>query len=127
MNTKNFLVSSIAGSIMYFLLGWVFYGMLFTEIYPAGENQNLVFIYLGGLSFCLILGYVFTRWAAITQFMTGLWAGALIGFLYGLSYNFYMYSNQTPNTTNMITDVVISTITAGITGGVIAFVLGKMK
>ncbi|MFZ1705576.1 MAG: hypothetical protein WAT79_14600 [Saprospiraceae bacterium] len=127
MNTKNFLISSIAGSVVYFLLGWVFYGMLFKDIYPAGEEQNLMFVYLGCLTFCLLVGYIFTKWAGITQLMTGLYAGALIGLLYGLSMNFFMYSSMTPNMTNMITDVAINAVTGGLAGAVIAYVNGKMQ
>jgi hypothetical protein len=127
MNTKNFLVSSVAGSIVYFLLGWVFYDMIFPDIYGSDGESNLVYIYLGCLSFCILMGYIFTRWAGITNIMTGLTSGALIGFLYGLSMNFFMYSSQTPNMSNMILDVVINAVMAGITGAVMAFVLDKMK
>ena len=101
MNTKNFLISSVAGSIVYFLLGWVFYDMIFPDLYGSEGESNLLFVYLGCLTFCLLLGYIFTKWAGISSFMTGLTSGATIGLLYGLSMNFFMYSNQTPNMTNM--------------------------
>lgn len=127
MNTKNFLISSVAGSIVYFLLGWVFYGMLFTDIYPPGENENLVFVYLGCLSFALLLGYVFTQGARVSNPMAGLYAGGFVGLLYGMSMNFFMYSSQTPNVTNMITDIALNAVMGGITGAVMAFVGSKMK
>jgi hypothetical protein len=127
MNTKNFILSSLAGSVIYFFLGYVFYGILFKDIYPSGENDNLVFVYLGCLSYALMLGYVFNQWAGISQYMTGLYAGAFIGLLYGMSMNFFMYSSQPPNMTNMITDIAINAIISGITGAVIAFVISKLK
>jgi hypothetical protein len=29
MNVKNFVIGSLVASVVYFMLGWVFYGMLF--------------------------------------------------------------------------------------------------
>jgi hypothetical protein len=47
MNIKSFTLSAIAGTIVYFLLGWLFYGTLFTEIYPtSGNEKSLSFIFV---------------------------------------------------------------------------------
>lgn len=127
MNTKNFLVSSLVGSVVYWLLGWLFYGILFTEIYPPSDTQNMLYIYLGCLTFALLLGYIFNKWAGISTLMSGLYAGALIGFLYGLSMNFFMYSNMEPNMSNMLLDVVLNAVSGGVTGAVMGLVIGKMK
>ena len=59
MSAKNLIISSVVGSLVYFLLGWVFYGMLFTNIYPPSDDQNMVFVYLGCLTFCVLVSYVF--------------------------------------------------------------------
>ena len=127
MNTKNFLISSIAGSVVYFLLGWVFYGKLFTDLYPPSENENLVFVYLGCLSFALLLGYVFAQGTGVSNLMAGLYAGGFVGLLYGMSMNFFMFSSQTPNVTNMITDIALNAVMGGITGAVMAFTASKIK
>lgn len=113
--------------MVYWLLGWLFYGILFTEIYPPSDNQNMVYIYLGCLTFALLLGYIFNQWAGISTLMSGLYAGALIGFLYGLSMNFFMYSNMEPNMSNMLLDVVLNAVSGGVTGAVMGLVIGKMK
>ena len=39
MKTKNFLGSGVAGGITNFLLGWVFYGTLFKDYFPAPEES----------------------------------------------------------------------------------------
>jgi xanthine/uracil permease len=39
MKTKNFLVSGIVGGIVYFLLGWLFYGFLFKDFFPPQEES----------------------------------------------------------------------------------------
>lgn len=127
MNTKNLLLSSIAGSIVYFMLGYLFYGILFTNIYPPSDNENLLFVYLGCFTFCFMLAYIFLQWAGITDMMSGLKAGALIGLLYGAAMNFFMYSSQVANYSNMITDIIINAIMGAIVGGVMAVVISKLK
>ena len=126
MNAKNLIISSVVGSLVYFMLGYLFYSVLFTNIYPPSENENLLFIYLGCLTFCILLAYIFLQWAGITDTMSGGKAGGIVGTLYGAGMNFFMYSSQMPNYTNMITDVVINGIMGAIAGAVIAFVIGRL-
>ena len=45
--TKNLLFSGIAGTIVYFLLGWLFYGILFPDLVNEGESTSLLYIFLG--------------------------------------------------------------------------------
>ncbi len=127
MNLKNFIIGGIAGGITNFLLGWVFYGMLFKNIYPENENTNLTFIFLGCLTFGFLMSYIFTKWAGITNPVKGLTAGAIIGFLNGLSMDFFMFSNRPIDTTNFIYDILIATIIGAGIGAVIAIVNGKLK
>ena len=127
MNAKNFIVCGIVGGIVNFLLGWVFYGLLFKDLYPETPGTKLEFIALGCFVFGFLMSFIFTRLAGITNARVGLTAGAIIGFLNGLSMNFFMYSGMPLNIQNMITDVAICTITGAIMGAVIALVNGKMK
>lgn len=127
MNLKNCIAAGIAAGVTNFLLGWVFYGILFKDIYPANENTNLTFIFLGCMTFGFFMSYIFIKWAGITNPMTGLTAGTIIGFLNGLSMNFFMYSNMPLNTQNFLIDVIITTITGAIMGAMIALVNRKLK
>ncbi len=127
MNVKNLIAGALGGGLVYWLLGAVFYGMLFTNIYPDNGNQNMVFIFLGCLVFALLMTYIFIQWANITIPMTGAKAGAILGLLYGLSMNFFMYASQVPNYSNMLLDTVITAVSGAVTGAVIAFILGKLK
>lgn len=127
MNLKNFFIAGIVGGIVDFLLGWVFYGMLFKELYPQNENTNLLFIFLGCMTFGFFISYIFTKWAAISNAVTGLKAGAAIGFFTSLSMNFFMYSGRELNAQNMVTDIVVSIIMGGAIGAAVAFVNGKLK
>lgn len=127
MNVKNFLGAGIAGGIVNFLLGWVFYGILFKDLYPEDENMNLTFIFLGCMTFGLFVSYIFTKWAGITQALTGVKAGAIIGFFNSLGMNFFIFSSKPLNLQNMLIDVAISIIMGAIIGASVALVNGKMK
>jgi hypothetical protein len=125
MKISNFIAGTIAGAIVYFLLGWLAYGILFTEIYPPGGD--MLFIFLGCVFSAAILAYVFVKWAHIRTAMSGAKAGAVLGLFYSLSMNLYMNASVVPNYQNMATDVVISVISAAIAGAVIGIVLGMMN
>jgi hypothetical protein len=127
MNAKNLIISSVVGSLVYFMLGWVFYGMLFTNLYPPSDNQNMVFVYLGCLTFCVLLSYIFLQWAGISDLATGAKAGALIGLLYGAGMNFFMYSSKEANYQNIIVDIIINAVMGSVAGAVIAMVISKLK
>lgn len=70
--TKNLLFSGIAGTIVYFLLGWLVYGILFPDLVSEGESTSLLYIFLGCLFYAFIYAVIFTRWANITNFKTAL-------------------------------------------------------
>lgn len=127
MNVKNFLVSGILGGLVYYLLGWVFYGMLFTDLYPQSENENMMFILLGCLSFGLFLAYLLTHLSDTQTINSGVSRGAVIGFFYAVTMNLFMYSSQEPNYQNMGIDVIINIVMGALTGLVIAFLNGKMS
>lgn len=126
MNTKSFLLSGIAGTIVYFLLGWLFYGVLFLDIYP--HEQSMLFIFLGCLFYAFTFALIFNRWAHISTFGSGLKAGFLIGLLWALSMNFFMQASSTVGIdTNFVIQLAIDAVSAAIMGGMIAAVIGKTK
>jgi len=127
MKTTNFLASGVVGGIVNFLLGWIFYGMLFPDLYPTEGEDNMLFIALGCLSYAFFMAYIFTGVANIVSAKQGFKVGAIFGFFYGLTMNLFMYSSMEPNYQNITIDVVISLVIGAITGIVIALVNGKMK
>ncbi|MBT5788098.1 MAG: hypothetical protein HOI14_03395 [Flavobacteriaceae bacterium] len=88
MNIKSILLSTITGTIVYFALGWLFYGILFTDLYP--ESNSMLFIVLGSLFYVFVFALIYGRWASISTFKSGAVAGLVIGLLYSLSMSFYM-------------------------------------
>ena len=86
MNTKNFVVAGIVGFIVDFLLGGLFYGVIFPDIYKTtlNESEHMQFVTLGCLVFGFFVSYVWIKWAGFTNWLSGLKAGAIFGFFYGL-------------------------------------------
>ncbi|MDQ3142898.1 MAG: hypothetical protein M3Q56_11705 [Bacteroidota bacterium] len=134
MNSNKILIGGLIGGVVFFLLGWLIYGIIFKEamaspipgfmkpesefIWPAMILSNLIWGYL--------FAYIFGKWGSISTAMGGAIAGATIGGMISLSYNlgFYAMSNMfTLNT--MLMDVVIATIMSAIVGAVIGWWLGR--
>ncbi|WP_034043970.1 DUF1761 family protein [Wocania ichthyoenteri] len=129
MKTKNFLVAGIVGGIVDFLLGWLFYGIIFKNTFPQPEESSntMLFIFLGCITFGLFVSYIYTQWAQISTAATGAKAGAIIGLFVGLFYNFFNMAMDSEAVLNLAAlDVVISVVMTAIIGAVIGLVNGKM-
>ena len=127
MNAKSFFLSGIAGTVIYFLLGFLFYGLLFTDIYPEDAEKSMLFIFLGCLFYAFAFALIFSRWAHISTFDSGAKAGFLIGLLWAFSMSFFMYASKGALDSNFAMLVGIDAVSAAIMGGVIALVIGKTK
>lgn len=128
MNNKSFLLSTLAGTIAYFLLGWLFYGILFKDLYPAEQDQgSLFFIFLGCLLYTLIFSFLYHRWGTIRTFGGGAKAALVLGFLYSTSMNFFMASSKGFHVEHFVTDVLVATLSTVLMGGIVGFVMGKTK
>lgn len=129
MKTKNFLIAGIVGGIVDFLLGWLFYGIIFINTFPQPEESSttMLFIFLGCLTFGLFVSYIYTRWAQISTAATGAKAGAIIGLLIGIYYNFFNLAMHSGATIELAAlDVGISIVMTAIIGAIIGAVNGKL-
>ena len=129
MKTKNFLAAGIIGGIVDFLLGWLFYGIIFINTFPQPKesSQTMIFIFLGCLTFGLFVSYIYTQWAQISTATTGAKAGAIIGLFVGLFFNFFNMAMGPEATLQLAAlDVGISVVMTAIIGAVVGLVNGKM-
>lgn len=129
MKTKNFLTAGIVGGIIDFLLGWLFYGIIFADTFPQPEesSQSMIFIFLGCITFGLFVSYIYTQWAQISTAATGAKAGAIIGLFIGLFFNFFNLAMGPEATMQLAAlDVGISVVMTAIIGAVVGLVNGKM-
>ncbi len=130
MNAKIFLVSGIVGGIVSYLLGWILYGIVFMDQFPVTGEMNMIMIALGSLVWGLFVAYIFTKWAHISTWSTGLQAGAVIGLFLALYYDIFYNSMKATTDIKWPTmglDILITIVITAITGAVIAVVIDKMK
>jgi len=121
---KSLLFSGVVGTIVYYLLGWLVYGVIFPDL--AGGEQNPLFILLGCLFYAFIFAVLFSRWTSIRKFSSGFNAGLILGVLYAVSFYFFKISEGGSfDIQPFLKEIVIGGLMTGITSGAIALVIGK--
>lgn len=129
MNVKNFIVGGIVGGIVDYLLGWLLWGILFKDMFPGDESQmNMLFIFLGCMSFGFFMSFVFTQWASISTAVGGAKGGAIFSLFLALFSNFFGHSMElNPDMKMILTDIALMIFSGAVVGAVIGFINGKMK
>jgi hypothetical protein len=130
MNVKNFIIAGVAGGIVDFLLGWLIYGIILKDTFPTeeGATENMLFIFLGCMSFGFLISYVFAQGEGVSKCVPGIKLATGIALFMTLSINFFQ--NMTKETIDiqlMVIDVVASMVLASFVGAVVAFTIGKLK
>ncbi|HAQ21440.1 MAG TPA: hypothetical protein DCR40_19750 [Prolixibacteraceae bacterium] len=134
MNMK-ILKGTVIGGIVYFLLGWLVYGILLADFSLANYNQcamrpmtDMIWwaMIVSNLVYALFLTLVL-KWSGASGWMDGLKTGALFGLLFVLAIDLSFYSMTTMfnSVGAMLIDMVVSTVMAAIIGTVIVLVWGK--
>jgi vacuolar-type H+-ATPase subunit I/STV1 len=105
------------------------WGILYKDSFPADESQmNMLFIFLGCMTFGFFMSFIFTRWAHISNAMTGAKAGAVISLFLALYSSFFGNSMElNPDLKIIGLDIALMLVSGAVVGAVIAFVNGKMK
>lgn len=136
MNTKT-IIAAVIGAVALFLMGWVFYGMIFkdtmagmagsaTGVMKADNEMIFWALILGNLSIGYMLAWIYSGWAGITTFGGGAQAGAILGFLFTLGFNMISYSvTNMMELSGWLLDIVISVVMWAIAGGLIGWWLGR--
>ena len=124
---KSIIYSTITGTIVYFLLGWLFYGILFTDLYPSNQEYSMQLVLLGSLFYVLVFSLIYARWAAISTFKSGAKVGLILGIVYAISMNSFYAASNGLKIEHFLTDVLIATVSTAIMGGVVALTIGKTK
>jgi hypothetical protein len=135
MNNSKFALATLAGGIVYFILGFVVYAVALDGFYAdhAGSATNVAKtemqfwpLILGNFAHAALLAYVFLKWAGIKTFGAGFSAGATIGFFTSLGFNMIQYdTSNIMDLTGSVVDVFVYAIMTGIVGGVVGWVLGR--
>jgi uncharacterized membrane protein len=139
MDFKKFLIGSLVGGIAYFLLGYLFYGLLLNSFFsqhsiaPSGSMKAMADIIwwvlvLGNLFMGALLTYIFLKVGSVKSFGSGAGTGAAVGFFLWLSIDLINFSTQNSFThKSLLADVVVGIVMTAIAGGIIGAVLGMGK
>lgn len=137
MDAKKRILATLAGFVVFFMLGWLLYGFLLMDFFAANsgsatgtmrEETDMVWwaLILGNLFQAYLLVYIFGKWANITTFGGGFSAGLIIGLILGFAVNLSWYGTMNlSNLTATLVDPFVSGVMMAITGGVIGWVLGR--
>lgn len=136
MNTK-IILAAIAGSILYFLLGWLIYGFLLMDFFVENtkyyeglmyEMPNLLLYFLANLSMSYLIAFIFQKWANIKSISKGFSAGFFIGLFLSISIDLMFYAGMDLYTpTLVVVDVIANSVIIGLVGGSIGWILGFEK
>lgn len=137
MDIKKRLLATLAGFVVFFLLGWVLYGMLLMDFFNGNQgpatgvmrtDAEMVWwaLAVGNLMQAYLLVYIYGNWANITTFGGGFKAGVIIGLIIGYGVDLTMYgTTHIMNLTAALIDPLVVAGMMGVSGGVIGVVLGK--
>ena len=118
-------LASMAGGAVYFVLGWIIYGMIIQA--PGAAEEPILWaigvgsVFLGGV-LALVLG-----WRGTTSAGDAFKASAGFGVLLGLAIGFSLMGTMEASgldTTTIFRDAVIGALMYGVVGTVVAKVLG---
>ena len=130
------LRGTVFGGIVFFLLGWLVYGILLANFMEAQTDTSLnrpddQMVWWAMILSNLVLGLLVTlvlKWSNASKFTDGIQTGALFGLLFALSMDLMMYSMTSMITvTALIVDVIVMAILLAIVGLVIVLTWGKDK
>lgn len=137
MTVKTRLMATLAGFIAYFMLGFLFYGILLVDFYSthagaatgvmrADDDMQWWALIAGNIVQAYLLVYIFGNWANITTFGGGLKAGAIVGFIMALGFGLNMYgTTHISDLTSTLVDSLVMAVMMGLTGGAVGWVLGR--
>jgi hypothetical protein len=139
MNNNKYLLAAIVGGVVFFILGWVIYGMMLMDFMAQNSGSATgvakTEAEMDGSAFGSIIlsnlasGFLFAAilsWANAGSAAAGAKVGALVGLLMAISVDFIMYgTSNIMNLTYVMVDIVVWTIMATIAGAVIGSVLGS--
>ncbi|MBP1598259.1 MAG: hypothetical protein H6Q05_3636 [Acidobacteria bacterium] len=129
------LKGAVAGGIVFFLLGWLVYGVLLMNYMTANMNQCAArpmqeMIWWAMIASSLLTGLLLTmvlKWAGAKAILDGLKTGAVFGVLLasGMDLGFWSMTKMYNNFAVMVVDIVVYTLMMSVVGMLIVLLWGK--
>lgn len=133
---KKLILSTLAGTVVLFLLGGLLFGLLLAapmaEFMKAFEacaypQPPVQFIVLANISMAILLSLLLYK-LGISTFSGGIKATVWIVFLLMFWFDMWMFATFKAMTLQMsLLDIIGNTTIGALAGGVIGWVLGKVK
>jgi hypothetical protein len=134
---SKILLAAFAGTIVYFIIGWlVFEGLLgkymsanTTQIVgfkKSAEESSMALLVVSCAAYALLLALIMGKWADVHSFKEGAILGAVMGILIAVMTDTYWFSTSHffNSFKPLLADVAAAGLTVGVMGGVIGWVLG---
>jgi len=133
MKASKIILGGISGAVVFFLLGWLVYGVLLSEYNITNYNQcaakpesDMIWwaIIVANFTYAFLLAFLF-GWSKIKGLADGIKIAAVVGLLYSLSVDLSSYSmtNMFANLTVVVVDVLVYTAMSVLVGLVIALIM----
>jgi hypothetical protein len=136
MNTKQWVVGTVAGAVVLFAVGYVFFELLLKGFYASNsgtatgvyrETQIVWAVAVGALAYAALILYALRGSATSLNLATGAKVGATVGLLIWLCADFTLYGISNINTLTLaIVDPLVELVRGGITGAALAALLPKL-
>lgn len=138
MTAQKIIWAGVAGGIVYFLFGWLFYGILLvdffashagsaTDVYREMDEMIMWALMLGNLLMGFLVAIIF-NWSQVKSIGDGVLRGAIIGLLVGGSMDFSMYGTSNLMTLGgAIADIITMVVMSAIVGLVVVWILKTGK
>lgn len=139
MNSNKFLIAGIVGGVVFFLLGWLLYGMALTSFFNDNLWASNMMKEKPDPMWALIIGQLvsgfFLAYIIGKANVSSVGGGAMIGFVAGLlicigfDLTFYGVGNfySASPLKGIAVDAIVSAALSAITGAVIGWVYGMGK
>lgn len=131
------LLAALAGTVAYFLIGWLVFEGLLGQYMSANttqiegfkkspEESSMALMLVSCAAYALLLSIIMGKWAAISNFKEGAILGATAGILIAIMTDTYWFSTSHffNSFKPLLADVAAAGLTVGVMGGVIGWVLG---
>lgn len=132
------VAATVAGGIVFFVLGFLIYGLALAEAIKSWTVQypgmmkyppNMIALVLSQLAWAFLLAVIYEKWANIRTFQAGAVAGAVIMSITAaaIDLQFKAFMVLIIGYVPVIVDVLVVGFMGAIGGGVVGMVLGMMN
>ena len=136
MNTKQWVVGTIGGGVVVYVLGYIIFDTLLGDFYAANggsatgvmrDPQIMWAVAVGALAYAALILYALKAHVASPNAISAMKVGATVGFLLWLCADFTLYGiTNMSNLTTTIVDPLAELVRGGITGAVLGALLPKL-